>query len=117
MIPVQDQSIRDYLGTLTAPQAELVLAIRDIVLAADSRVKEAIKWGSIAFFHQKNICGFRVAKTHVTLVFMEGASINDTHQLLAGTGTKTRAYKIKDVGEVHSQALKEYVRACLAMGM
>jgi len=50
------------------------LEIREVVLSADKKIKEGIKWGSIAFFNNKNICGYRVAKQHVTLLFMEGAS-------------------------------------------
>lgn len=74
MIAYSNQEIQRYVEGLVEPQQETVLAMREAVLGADTRMKEAIKWGSIAFFHKKNICGFRVAKAHVTLLFMEGAS-------------------------------------------
>ena len=113
MIPYQSKDIETYAESLTDLQKNLLLPIREAVLSADSRVKEGIKWGSICFFSPEasgNICGYRVAKQHVTLLFMEGASLNDTYNILAGTGAKARTYKYDGKTTLHKEALQDLVR-------
>ena len=116
MIAIKDKEIKKYVEGLTDFQKSAVLAIREAVLSADPRVNESIKWGSIAFHHKKNICGFRVAKAHVTLLFMEGASLK-TPNILVGTGAKARTYKVTDVDEINAEGLGGLVREALGMGM
>ncbi|WP_350292571.1 DUF1801 domain-containing protein [uncultured Croceitalea sp.] len=117
MVSIKSKEIEDYVNGLTDLQKELVLAIRDAVLSADERIQESIKWSSIAFFNKKNICGFRVAKAHVTLLFMEGASLSDTYNILQGNGAKARIYKLTNVSEINSKALAELVNESLDKGM
>ncbi len=116
MTAIEDQEIVQYVEGLTEFQKPLVLALREAVLSADNRVKESIKWGSIAFHHKKNICGFRVAKAHVTLLFMEGASLK-TPNVLVGNGAKARTYKVTDINEIDSESLSRLVRESLELGM
>ena len=40
------------------PQKELVLAVRDVMQAADPRVGECIKWQAPTFTYQGNIASF-----------------------------------------------------------
>ncbi|MDC6366982.1 MULTISPECIES: DUF1801 domain-containing protein [Flavobacteriaceae] len=117
MRPIKNKEIETYVNGLTDFQKGLILAIRDIVLSADERVKEDIKWSSIAFFNKKNICGFRVAKAHITLLFMEGASLNDNHSILNGNGAKARTYKVTNASEINAVALTELVKESLDSGM
>ncbi|MDC6366694.1 MULTISPECIES: DUF1801 domain-containing protein [Flavobacteriaceae] len=117
MVPFQTKEIEDYVTGLTDLQRELVLAIRDAVLSADDRMQEVIKWSSIAFFNKKNICGFRVAKAHVTLLFMEGTSLTDFHGILEGSGAKARTYKLTKASEIKTKALTELVKESLDKGM
>ena len=115
MKPIKDKEIEAYLNKLTDFQKEIVLAIREIVLSADEKVKEGIKWGSIAFFNNKNICGFREAKAHISLVFMEGAMLSDKHKILQGSGTKVRTYKVTNVKDINATALTELVKEALLL--
>lgn len=111
-----DKEIKDYLNGLSELQKQLVSEIREVVLKADPNVKEGIKWGSIAFFNKKNICGFRVAKQHVTLLFMEGASLDDSHGILQGDGAKARTYKYTAESDLQTEALQDLVRQALQAG-
>ncbi|MDN5216150.1 DUF1801 domain-containing protein [Fulvivirgaceae bacterium BMA12] len=117
MIAYHSNDIEDYVNGLTDFQRKAVLEIREAVLSADSRVKEGIKWGSIAFFHKKNICGYRIAKNHVTILFMEGASLQDKFHILAGDGVKARTYKVTEKDTVHKKALTDLVCQCLEKGL
>ncbi len=116
MITIKDKAVRDYLNGLKDPQKSIVLEIREVVLSTDNRVKEAIKWGSIAFYNKKNICGFRVAKSHVTLLFMEGASLR-VPNILSGDGNKARTYKVSNVKDIDKTSLSRLVKESLDLGM
>jgi len=117
MTPIDSQEIKDYVSGLSDFQKDLVLEIREVVLSANKKIKEGIKWGSIAFFNHKNICGYRVAKHHVTLLFMEGASLDDKYGILNGSGAKARTIKVTDVGEIHKKGIKDLVQQALKNGM
>ncbi len=117
MIEIKNQEIRNYVLGLTDFQKELVMAFREIVLSTDERIEEGIKWGSIAFFHKKNICGFRIGKNHISLLFMEGASLNDTYGILIGEGSKARSTKVGNPEEIHIPGIKDLVEQALRMGM
>ena len=111
------KEIENYVNGLTDFQKEIVLKIREVILNSDDRMKEAIKWGSIAFYNKKNICGFRVAKAHITLLFMEGASLANSDGLLQGDGAKARTYKILNVEDINDKALSKLVSEALDLGM
>ncbi len=117
MIAMNNKEIRVYVDGLSDFQKEIVLAIREAVLSADKKMQEAIKWSSIAFYNNKNICGFRVAKAHITLLFMEGALLNDPKGLLQGTGVKARTYKVSSVSDIDRKGIQDLVRECLKLGM
>lgn len=114
---ISSKEIENYVNGLTDFQKEIVIAIREVVLNSDNRMKEAIKWGSIAFYNKKNICGFRVAKAHITLLFMEGASLDNSDGLLKGDGSKARTYKILKVEDINIKALEVLVSEALDLGM
>ena len=117
MITFTNKDIETYVNGLSDFQKEIVLAIREIVLSADPKMKEAIKWGSIAFYNNKNVCGFRVAKAHITLLFMEGASLKNKDNILQGNGAKARTYKILKVENINAKALTALVKEALSLGM
>jgi hypothetical protein len=79
------------------PQRELVQAVRDVVLATDERVTEAIKWQAPTFMFNGNIASFYPkSKAHVSLMFHVGASLPDPAGLLEGTGETSRVAKFAD---------------------
>ena len=117
MKKIKSKEIENYIEGLTDFQKEIVLAIRELVLNSDERMKEAIKWGSIAFYNKKNICGFRVAKAHITLLFMEGASLNNSDGILEGNGAKARTYKILKVDDINKKVLENLISEALDLGM
>lgn len=113
MTPIKNQEIKDYISKLSDFQKELVLEIREVVLSVDEKIEEGIKWGSIAFFNNKNICGYRIAKGHVTLLFMEGASLHDKFGILKGSGAKARTIKVTKSEEIHQEGIKDLVKQSL----
>lgn len=96
------------------PQKDLVQAVRDVVLGADDRVSEAIKWQAPTFMYRGNIASFYPKATrHVSLMFHTGASLPDPAGLLEGEGETSRVAKFADADDLESkaEALRGLVRA------
>ena len=96
------------------PQRENVMRVREIVLAADPRITESIKWKAPTFEYKGNIASFfPKAKKHVSLMFHQGAKIPGEHPLLTGDGETSRTAKFVDreAIEASADALQATVQA------
>lgn len=99
------------------PQKELVQAVREVVLGADDRVTETIKWQAPTFMYQGNIASFFPKATkHVSLMFHTGASLPDPDGILEGDGDVSRVVKIADAADLAAKtdSLRALVRAWIA---
>jgi hypothetical protein len=98
------------------PQEALMRRVRAVILAADDRVTESIKWQTPTFAYKGNIVSFNPAKNFVSLLFHRGAQIPGDHPRLVGTGETARTMRFADVGELESGAaeLTAVIRAWCA---
>src|SRR5215468_7225791 len=86
-----------------------VLRIREIILAADPRMSECIKWQAPTFTYEGNLASFFAkSKQHASLMFHLGAKIPGAHKRLEGTGDTSRVMKIASVAEA-DKAKKDLV--------
>lgn len=105
--------VNDYIGKLTEEIAPLFLEIRDCVLAAGPSFNESIKWKNcLVYATTKNHIQTVVGKGKVSLIFFEGASLNDKHGLLEGDGSKARTMRITSK-EFNKKALADYIKQTL----
>lgn len=95
------------------PQAEAMLAVREIILNVDQRIEETIKWSTPTFMYKGNIASFNPAKKLVSLLFHRGASIPGDHPLLEGEGDTARVMRFGNLGEVEAgkDDLESVIRA------
>lgn len=96
------------------PQKAAVMRARAIILAADDRVTESIKWQAPTFGYRGNIASFfPKAKQHVSLMFHTGATIPGDHPLLEGDGDTSRTAKFDGLAGVEASkaALEAVIRA------
>jgi len=83
------------------PRKDLVQAVRSVLLDADDRLVEAIKWKAPTFVYRGNLASFFPKSTkHVTLMFHEGASLPDPEGILEGEGAVARSAKILDQADL-----------------
>ena len=84
------------------PKKDVVLRVREIVLAADPRIEETIKWQAPTFMYKGNLASFYPkSKEHASLMFHIGAKIPGTHKRLEGTGDTSRVMKIATVADAN----------------
>jgi hypothetical protein len=102
-----------WFETLDRPVKAEMLRVREIILGADPRITESIKWRTPTFSYQGNLASFNPAKKFVSLLFHEGASIPGNHLALVGDGEHARTMRFADMEEVEAgqRALEAVVRA------
>jgi uncharacterized protein YdhG (YjbR/CyaY superfamily) len=92
-----------WFGRYDNPMKEVVQRIRDIVLAADERIEECIKWQAPTFTYLGNLASFfPKSKQHASLMFHMGARIPGRHPRLEGSGSTSRVMKIGSVAEANA---------------
>ncbi len=106
-----------WFATYENPQHDLVQAVRDVVLGADERVSETIKWQAPTFMYKGNIASFYPkTRTHASLMFHRGADLDDPDGLLEGEGDVSRVAKFLDADDLASKrdALQALIRQWVA---
>jgi uncharacterized protein YdhG (YjbR/CyaY superfamily) len=85
------------------PMKDVVQRMREIILAADARIEECIKWQAPTFMYQGNLASFfPKSKQHASLMFHQGAHIPGKHPRLEGSGQTGRVMKIGSVAEANA---------------
>lgn len=116
--PNRDAEVDAWFETYDNPQRDLVLAVRDVVLAADDRIGETIKWQAPTFVYKGNLASFfPKAKKHVTLMFHQGSLLEDPTGILEGDGDVARSLKVIDRADLDrkASALADLVRSWIAL--
>jgi uncharacterized protein YdhG (YjbR/CyaY superfamily) len=95
--------VEKWLKAYDNPMKPVVLKIREIILAADPRIGECIKWQAPTFTYEGNLASFFPrAKQHASLMFHQGAKIPGKHARLEGGGDTGRFLKIASVEEAEA---------------
>ncbi len=111
------QIITDYIAELADWRGKLLTRLRQIVLKTDPDITEEWKWGTPVWSHKGNVVAVAAFKDHVKINFFKGASLSDPPGLFnAGLDAKaTRAIDLHEVDKINEAALKELVRAAVAL--
>jgi hypothetical protein len=100
------------------PMKDVVQRVRRILLAADERLDETIKWQTPTFVYKGNLASFNPrSKQHASLLFHSGASIAGKFPHLEGGGDTARYMSFSSVedAEARKAELKAIVKAWIKM--
>ena len=87
------------------PQKDLVQAVRTLILEADPRISEVIKWQAPTFVYKGNLASFYPKSVkHVSLMFHTGASLSDPSGVLEGEGDTSRVLRVLDNDDLGRKA-------------
>jgi hypothetical protein len=75
---------------------------REIILGADERVTESVKWKTPTFSYKGNIASFNPSKNVVSIMFHRGSEIPGDHPRLEGEGKLVRTMRFADVDDVET---------------
>jgi hypothetical protein len=103
-----------WLEAYANPKKAVVERVRQVILDADPRITESVKWSTPTFSYRGNLVSFQPRATRfVSLLFHEGASIPGHHPRLEGDGPHVRTMRIADLADAEEGAseLQAVVRA------
>ena len=93
------------------PMTDAMQLARKLILDADPRVEETIKWKTPTFSYKGNIVSFNPSKKLVSLLFHRGAEIPGEFPSLVGEGQLVRVMRFADTAEV--EAAKEELQSVI----
>ena len=111
-----DERIRD-LGDW---RGEMLSRLRTLVKEADPEVVEEWKWRGVPVWsHDGSICTGETYKNVVKITFFKGASLKDPSGLFNSSldGKVRRAIDIHEGDTINEAALKNLIRAALALNL
>jgi hypothetical protein len=91
-----------WLDEAAHPLDAMLRRTREIILGADERVTESIKWKTPTFEFKGNIASFTPAKRFVSLLFHRGAEIPGDHPRLEGDTQLARTMRFADADELEA---------------
>ena len=101
-------------------RGKMLARMRALIHDADPEIVEEWKWmGTPVFSHGGIVCTGETYKSVVKLTFAKGAALKDPASLFNSSldGNVRRAIDIREDGKVNEAALKDLVRAAVALNL
>jgi hypothetical protein len=95
-------AVDEWLDAANHPLDPVLRRAREIILGADERVTESIKWKTPTFAYKGNIASFNPSKKVVSIMFHRGAEIPGEHPRLEGDGKLVRTMRFTSLEELEA---------------
>ena len=109
--------VDQWFATKKPPAEPALQRVRQVILGADPRMTEHVKYGTVQFAFGGDMANFvQTNKRTVSLMFNRGGRIEGTFPHMEGTGRQVRFMRFASVEEVDARAeeLAAVVRAWCA---
>src|SRR6059058_561311 len=126
-VPLESASalIDEKIKQLGDWRGKTLAKVRDIIHKADPEIVEELKWvkptspGTPVFSHGGIVCTGETYKNVVKMTFAKGAALKDTSGLFNSSldGNVRRAIDIHEGDKVNEAALKDLIRAAVALNL
>jgi hypothetical protein len=118
-------SIDEKIKELGDWRGKTLAKVREIIHAADPEIVEEWKWakptnpGTPVWSHDGIVCTGETYKDHVKMTFAKGAALEDPSGLFNSSleGNVRRAIDIHEGDKVDEAALKDLIRAAVALNL
>ncbi|WP_257449785.1 DUF1801 domain-containing protein [Archangium lipolyticum] len=109
-----------YMKRLEHPLKAEIEAVRAIILGANKKVAERVKWNAPSFYYKQDIAAFNPRAqdcVHVVFVFPKGTMPTDRFGFLEGDYVDRRMARFRDMADVRAnkaglvRLVKHWVRA------
>ncbi|HEV7746094.1 MAG TPA: DUF1801 domain-containing protein [Pyrinomonadaceae bacterium] len=111
------EQITKYIQGLSGWRGKVVARLRKLIGDTSPQLVEEWKWNTPVWSHNGNVVAVGAFADHVKVNFFKGASLDDAKRMFnAGLEAKaTRAIDIHEGDKLNEAALKELVRAAVAL--
>jgi uncharacterized protein YdeI (YjbR/CyaY-like superfamily) len=103
--------VNNYIDNLPQWSKEICIKLRNIILSMSPNVQEDWKWQHPNYYCNGMLCGIWAFKDHVTLVFFQGALIDDVYSVLCSHSDNlhNRHIKFSDISQINEEIIKNYL--------
>jgi hypothetical protein len=98
----RNPEVDQWLDEADHPLDAALRRAREIILGADERVTESIKWKTPTFAYKGNIASFNPSKHLISILFHRGAEIPGEHPRLEGEGRLARTMRFADLEDLEA---------------
>ena len=120
-VPVESASalIDDKIKDLMDWRGKTLAKVREIIHKADPEIVEEWKWGTPVWSHGGIVSTGETYKNVVKMTFAKGAALKDPSGLFNSSleGNTRRAIDIHEGDKVNEAALKDLIRAAVALNL
>lgn len=96
--------VEKWLKDQKHPRRKQINRVREIILSADPKIEECIKWNSPTFLYKGNMASFFMnATSMVSLMFHKGALLPNEGGLLTGDSKLGRVARFDDMEDIESK--------------
>jgi hypothetical protein len=90
--------------------ADIILKLRNLVLSTSTELEEAVKYGGLVFLKNNLLIGgIFIRKAFVTMEFSFGNELNDSNELLEGTGKLRRNLKFRELSDIDLKKAQYFI--------
>lgn len=103
--PTDAEQVAAYMKALEHPFKKEIAAVRKIILAANGKLAERVKWKAPSFFYGEDFAAFNPRATefaHLVLLFPKGL-VNDKQGVLEGEFKDRRFMKFHSMKDVKAK--------------
>lgn len=109
--PESAKLVNNYIESLPQWSKEICIKLREIILSTSSNITEDWKWNQPNYYCNGMLCGIWAFKDHVTLVFFQGALIDDKYSILSSNpdNLHNRHIKFSHISQINPQIIQDYL--------
>ncbi|HSS94757.1 MAG TPA: DUF1801 domain-containing protein [Candidatus Dormibacteraeota bacterium] len=102
---MNNAEVERWFAEKNLPNEKPIRRLREILLAADPRISDYIKYGSLLFGYEGDLVSLVQAQSkNINLMFNNGAKIPGKFPHLEGNGPNARFMRFADMAEVNARA-------------
>ena len=98
--------VNEFMKNLDHPHKAAMEEVRSIILKANKKLSERIKWKVPSFYYKVDMAAFHPRNldcVHLVFVFPPGTMVQEGHGLLEGDYKDRRMVKLKDMADVRAK--------------
>lgn len=108
-------SVEAYVQQHKGWQREVLMKVREIIVAADPDLAEDIKWSQPVYELNGPVCYVKAFTDHINVGFWRGTELRDNDGVLVGDSMKMRHVTIRSVNELKREVIDAFVKQAVKL--
>ncbi len=106
----QNEKVTTFIENAADEQKEILMILRKLIADTIPEAAEKFKWSRPVYSTSRDFCYLDKTKKHATLGFFNFEKIQDSENLLEGTGKQMRHIKISRKEEINLKTFGEMLQ-------